>query len=350
MMTSRERVLTSIRHQLPDRMPVHVLGFDDVDSWYERFGVQDELELRRALGLDLAPNIAPEYVGPEVPKGWTMWGTKTHMGNVGYSQTRGGHPLQNALTVGDIDKHSWPSADVWDYTSLRRKAAKSGELARPLRVLGEPLFCNVLDLFGMEQGMMRLHTDPVLVEAAVAHILDYYLEALNRSMDAAGDTLDICWYWDDFATQRGLMISPEHWRRFFAPGYRRIIDTVKSHGLIVWFHACGSFVEVLPDLVDMGIDVWETCQVHLEGNDPAFLKREFGQEIAFYGAINTQYTLPFGSVAEVRKEVRERIDVLGVGGGYICGTDHTVRPEVPVENLLALIDEAKTYRNPKCVR
>ena len=144
------------------------------------------------------------------------------------------------------------------------------------------------------------------------------------------------------------MISPEHWRRFLLPTYRRVFDLAKSVGMKVWFHSCGSFVEVLPDLIDIGMDVWETCQVHLDGNDPRRLKREFGSHITFYGAISTQQTLPFGLASDVRGEVRERIRVLGRGGGYICGPDHTIRPEVPVENVLALFDEAKSYRHSQC--
>ena len=97
----------------------------------------------------------------------------------------------------------------------------------------------------------------------------------------------------------------------------------------------------MPDLIDMGMDVWETTQVHLPGNEPEVLKKEYGKDICFYGAINTQQTLPFGTPDEVRAEVRKRIRVLGKGGGYIVGGDHAILPDVPIENVLAMIDEAK---------
>jgi uroporphyrinogen decarboxylase len=202
----------------------------------------------------------------------------------------------------------------------------------------------------MEETMAKMHTHPEVVEAAISHIADYVLEVSARCLKCADGLVDIFWYGDDFATQSGMMISPELWRKLFRPVYGQIFALAKTKGFPVWFHSCGSFVDVLPDLIDIGMDVWETCQVHLKGNDPRYLKREFGNHIAFCGAVNTQQTLPFGSTSDVRREVRERIRMLGQGGGYICGPDHTVRPEVPVENLVALFDEAKKYRDPQCTR
>jgi len=118
----------------------------------------------------------------------------------------------------------------------------------------------------------------------------------------------------------------------------------KDDGMKVWFHCCGTFRPVIPDLIDIGMDVWETVQVHLPGNEPEVLKREYGKDITFFGAINTQRTLPYGTEEEVRAEVRERIRVLGKGGGYICGGDHTILPDVPMANVFAMIDEARKAR------
>ncbi len=139
------------------------------------------------------------------------------------------------------------------------------------------------------------------------------------------------------------MISPEHWRRFLKPTYRKVFELLKSYGLKVWFHSCGQFRPVMSDLIDIGMDVWETVQTHLPGNEPEILKREYGEHITFYGGISTQRTLPFGTVDDVRREVRERIRVLGRGGGYIVGPDHGIMPDVPVENVLAMFDEARKF-------
>jgi uroporphyrinogen decarboxylase len=120
----------------------------------------------------------------------------------------------------------------------------------------------------------------------------------------------------------------------------RLFALAKSYGKVVWYHCCGAMSELLPDLIDMGMDILEPCQVHLPGMAPERLKRDFGKEVVFYGAINTQRTLPFGTEEDVRREVRERIRVLGSDGGYIVGPDHTVNRDVPPQNVVALYDEA----------
>jgi uroporphyrinogen decarboxylase len=137
------------------------------------------------------------------------------------------------------------------------------------------------------------------------------------------------------------MISPESWRKFLKPTYKRLFELIKSYNLKVWFHSCGTFRPVMPDLIDIGMDIWETVQAHLEGNDPRELKKEFGNDLTFFGAINCQKTLPFGSPEDVRKEVRERVSTLGKGGGYICGPDHSIQANMPAENLIALYDEIR---------
>lgn len=346
-MNSRERVLASINHEIPDVIPVYVMAIESPEALYEQFRVSTDEDLRIALGIDIQP-IWPEYAGPEIPNGLTIWGTGSCLGNAGYSESRGGHPLRDATSIRDVERHSWPSAQNMNYSRLEQRAKDSGDLASMLCPGWEPVFCRILDLFGMEEAMVKMHTHPAVVEAAVAHIAEYVLELAERSLECTEGYADIFCFGDDFAMQNGMIISSEHWRKLLKPVYSQVFALAKAKGVPVWFHSCGSFVDVLPDLIDIGMDVWETCQVHLKGNDPSYLKREFGSHIAFYGAVNTQQTLPFGSTSDVRREVRERVAVLGRGGGYICGPDHTVRPEVPVENLLALIDEAKKCRDPQC--
>jgi uroporphyrinogen decarboxylase len=200
----------------------------------------------------------------------------------------------------------------------------------------------LFELFGLEESLYMLHLQPKILEAAVARLESFVMEFTRRLLEAAQGEAEIFWYGDDFATQRSMMMSPEHWRKFFKPTYGRIFELAKAYGLKVWFHSCGTFRPVLPDLIDIGMDVWETAQVHLPGNEPEVLKREYGQHIAFFGAIDTQQTLPFGTPEEVRALVRERIRVLGKDGGYICGPDHNILPDVPMDNVFAMLDEAAT--------
>lgn len=198
----------------------------------------------------------------------------------------------------------------------------------------------------MEEGLIKIHTHPHIVRSILNKICNFYIKFIDKLVAECGNYLDFISLGDDFAGQRGLLISPHQWRKFLKPLYEKLFTKVKEHGLKIWFHACGTFREVLPDLVDMGLDVWETIQIHLPGNDPSELKKEFGRYITFAGGINTQEILPNASPKRIRREVREVAEILGHDGGYICGPDHRVQSDVPVKNLLALYNEATKYNSP----
>lgn len=369
METSRERILSAIDHTQPDTTPVHIMGFENTEQWLESVGATDDFDLRDKLGLDIRAAGAI-YRGPNAERGLTVWGTEQDAGGyegAGYSGVRS-YPLAGATSVADIERFTWPDPNDFDYEiaaevlrtvperarCVRAAYALQGGLAREETTRGAglrssvrdsgwlPIACTLFELFGLEEALIMLHTEPKITEAAVAQIEAFVLEYARRLFEATQGEAELFWFGDDFSTQRSIMMSPEHWRRFFKPTYKKVFELAKGYGLKVWFHSCGTFRPVL-DLIDIGMDVWETVQVHLPGNEPDVLKREFGQDIAFYGAINTQKTLPFGTPEDVRAEVRERIRVLGKGGGYICGSDHGILPDVPVANVLAMIDEARAF-------
>ncbi|MEE9400129.1 MAG: uroporphyrinogen decarboxylase family protein [Dehalococcoidales bacterium] len=371
METSKQRVLAAINHIQPDTTPVHIMGFEGIERWLELFGAEDDFELRIKMGLDLQ-TARPIYSGPNIERGVTIWGTEPNVSGYagfGYSQAGKSYPLAGAGSVVDIERFAWPDPDDFDYEIVartlkaapgkacvirpqytvqqdgytREDAARGGGLVPSIRASGAwmPILCGLFELFGLEETLIKFHAEPKIIEATITHVEAFILEFSRRQLEATRGMADIFWYGDDFATQRGILISPEHWRRFLKPTYKKVFELAKSYGVKMWFHGCGTFRPVLPDLIDIGMDVWETVQVHLPGNEPEVLKREYGQDITFYGAVNSQYTLPFGTPEEVRKEVRERIRVLGKGGGYICGADHTILPDVPVDNVLALLEEAR---------
>jgi uroporphyrinogen decarboxylase len=335
----RERVLAAAGHTRPDRTPVSCGRIDDMDHWRERFSVADEEELRTLFGLDTRKT---SYSGIfRTAPGLTIWGSSDDWES-GYNVRPGGFPLEAVETTAGVERHRWPDPGDVDYAELRRRQAGIDARYASILSLGfQPPFCTLLDLFGMEQAMVMMHQEPRVIEAALAHIEAFLLPEMALAMEACAGLAQFFWCGDDFSTQRGMMLSPDSWRRFLKPIYRKMFDLVTSHGLSVWFHSCGTFRPVLPDLVDMGMGVWETVQVHLEGNDPAELKREFGSRITFFGAVSCQHTLPFGTPDDVRREVRERARVLGRGGGYICGPDHSIQKNMPAENIAALFDEAR---------
>ena len=340
-MNHRERVLAAVRHETPDRIPI---------SW---LALENPAPLLEHLGLDpvLGNDGLGDYFGADV-RMLSAVQADDMFGNAGHGKPYGldlhRKPFYNAESVKEIEDYAWPSVDALDFRSLvsYSKNHNFENSAEHAICIGNwtPVFCEVCDFFTMERTLLLLYENPKLIEAAVARIEAFYLEYCKRLLKSAAGRAQFFHMWDDFSSQRGLLMSPDTWRKFFKPTVQKMFAMAKAEGLYVWFHSCGVITEVMPDLIDMGMDVWETVQAHLEGNDPAFLKKKFGDAITFNGGVSTQSVLPFGTPAQVRAEARERMRVLGESGGYICGPDHMIKRETPLENTLALYDEIHTFR------
>lgn len=341
-MQSRQRALSAVNHEEPDRCPVFLNRVDDIDYWRKNLGITTDDDLRTMLGCDFRKNSYSSIF--KLEEGKTVWGIDNNW-DAGYNSLRSSIPFKYADTIAQIESYKWPTADNIDYNLLKQIVSEMDPQAARILSLGFlPPFDTVLDLFGMEEGLIALYECPEVIEAALAHIGDYLYETTRRALQSCAADVDFFWMGDDFSSQRGMMISPLLWRKLLLPIYKRIFGLVKSYSVKVWFHSCGTFRPVMDDLIDAGMDVWETVQAHLPGNEPAELKREYGAHITFYGGINSQETLPFGTTEDVRREVRERFKVFGKGGGYICGVDHSIQRNIPAENIVALYDEAK-----KCI-
>lgn len=341
IMNSKERVIAAVGHRNTDRIPLDIRQIEDIGYWTETFKVKDEWEIRKLFGIDIRrPRSSGIYFIDNDKSIWKNIGYK----NEEDSGIKGRFPLSSVETVQEIEKYAWPTAEIINFAEIKKRLDSfSPEYAKSLSVGWIPVFCTLMDLFGMEDTMLRMYDTPEIIEACIERIEYLLLTSMKRLLDLCADDAVFFWCGDDFATQNSIMISPDCWRKFLKPTYKKMFELIKSYHLKVWFHSCGTFRPVLPDLVDIGMDVWESVQFHLKGNEPEVLKREFGKHITFFGGISTQGVLPFGTPEEVRKQVRERIKILGQDGGYICGPDHSVQKNIPAQNLWALFDEAKKY-------
>jgi uroporphyrinogen decarboxylase len=340
-MNARERVLAALSKKQPDRLPAFCGRIDDLSYWLEHFNVKSERELRALWGLDCQKMSYGDAF--RLQPGKTVWGCDDDW-DAGYSSEKQA-PLANAESVAEVERHAWPTIDQVEFDNISRAIAQMDPARARIGSIGfQAVFCTLCDLFGMEGTMVNMHVNGGLIEAAVERIGDFLYETIDRILNENAQNIDFFWWGDDFSTQRGMMIAPETWRRFLKPTYLKIFRLIKSHGVLVWFHSCGSFAPVIGELVDGGMDVWETVQAHLDGNEPASLKEKYGKDLAFFGAINCQNTLPFGTPEDVRKEVRERFRVLGRDGGYIVGPDHSLQKNMPWQNIEALFDEAMKCR------
>jgi uroporphyrinogen decarboxylase len=185
-------------------------------------------------------------------------------------------------------------------------------------------------LRGMEQAMLDMSADPELIGAMFARCADF---------------AEMLWTGDDVASQQSLLISPAMWRRLIKPHLARILAVGKRRGLWVAHHCCGALRPIIPDLIEIGLDVLNPVQADCPGMDPLELKREFGRELAFMGGVDTVGVLPHGSVDDVRRATARLIEGMAAdGGGYILAASHTVPPETPDDNIFAMYAEAGLSR------
>ena len=339
-MNPRERELTAIRHEIPDRIPVDVIAIENQPQIAELLQI-DQGAVYGELGID-GRIISAGYLGKVREQidcvGFTEWGTP----NTGDYGTARANPLADASSISEIEGYPWPDIEQYDFAHAGEMAKLWGTEYALRGPYWKPLFCRVCDLFGMEEAMVKMAIQPKIFEAALEQVFIIIYEFCERLITSCGDALPILCLGDDFATQRGLMLSPEHWRRYLKPRFAEIFSMAKRHGKFVWFHSCGDITSVLPDLIDIGMDVWETVQLHTLPISAEQLKCEYGKHITFFGGVNTQ-RLPFVTSKEIRDEVRKCIEILGKGGGYICGPDHHIKPDVSAENVVALFKAAREF-------
>jgi len=343
-MTPRERALAALHHEVPDVIPTHIFNVLEWERRAEYFGVRTLDQLADKLGNTIVIHTPP-YEGQEPGQAVhvlpALWGvpdeyTTTYTDSIP-------RPLANAETVADVDAFPWPSPAGFDFAAMRERLLADTTHAR-LSVRWMPVFSRLCELFGMEQAMVNLHWNRPVIEAALAHLDEFYTEFFTSMLEVCGDQIDIFGQGDDFADNRGLLIRPDLWRSLFKPLYAKYLGMGKARGLPTLMHSCGRIVEVLPDLIDNGLDAWQTVQTHLPGQGPELLKKEFGRHLTFVGAIDSTNILWKATPSQVREHVRRQIEFLGEGGGYICASDHTIFPEVPDENVEAMFAAAGEFR------
>ena len=337
----RDRELAAIRHEVPDRIPVDAIAVENAEAVAAYSGIEQK-DVYRYLGCD-GRLVSIGYNGD--PATGTQKPERNEWGALSGAAYGSAHvyPLAGVTEPAAIDRYAWPDTSRYDYAAAARTAK---DLATEYAVRGpywQPLFCRVCSLTGMETALLWMLRDPHLFEAALEAVFQRVYALCDDYVRHCGRHLDILCLGDDFASQRGMMFSPELWRKFLKPRYARLFEIGKAAGKFVWFHSCGDITAVLPDLIDIGMDVWETVQLHTLPVSAEELKRDYGKHITFFGGVNTQ-KLPFRTPTEVADDVNRCIDALGAGGGYICGPDHHLRTDVPPANTVALFETACTYR------
>ena len=353
-MTPKERVRRALRHQPTDRVPVDLWATPETFvGLRRRLGVATDEEVLLALGVDIRV-AGPRYTGPELPASEAgavrdLWGVERKPVLAGAAQYLevSRCPLADVETVAEVDAYAWPDPQAYDFDEVARQAEAAGEcyvvnVGHRLNRTGVLKCASYLR--GMEQFLTDLALRPDLARAIIRHVTEHYLIHNEGLFRAARGLVDAFLMGDDFGTQTGLLVSLPMWREFFADSLRAFADLAHAYGLTVMLHSCGAVREIFDDLIGLGIEVLNPVQVRAAGMDIAELKRDFGARVSFYGAIDIQETLPRGTLTEVEREVARTIGVLGAGGGYILSPTHSIQPDTPVENILAVYRQAGSMR------
>ena len=340
-MTPRERWRAVLDRRLPDRIPMDYWSTPEADDKLAKhLRVNSIDEARQQLHVDQPITVTGRYVGPALPPdtdpfGCTFREIKYETGVYGEVAS---HPLAAYETVDEIRRdYAWPSPDWYDYSHLPKEIA--GKEDRPIRGGGSEPFLRYCYLRGLEQGMMDLVAAPDIVDYCLEVLFELAYQNTIRTYEAIPGQVMITYVAEDLGSQTDLLFSPEFIRRFLLPRMKRIMDLAHSAGACVFTHSDGAVRKIIPDLIDIGMDVLNPVQWRCAGMDREGLKKDFGDRVVFHAGVDNQYTIPFGTVEEVRQEVRDNLRILGDGGGYVLGPCHNIQSVGPAENVVAMYRE-----------
>lgn len=346
MLTARHRWLALLAGKTPGKVLCDYWATAEVTNRLLReLGCATERALFERLGVDKLVLLGPSHpLAKEdtwhTQSLWSIW--HVEVTNISYGEGLGSYeeaasnPLGKAETAADVDKFDWPDPAMFDYEGMRAKCAAW----QGYPILGgcyEPfyLYCR---LRGMEQALTDLADNPSVAEAALERIYQIHECIIRRTLETARGLIDFIYVAEDLGTQNTLLMSPATFRRFLKPAMRRMIDLAHSLGVKVMHHDDGAIRPLLPDLIEIGIDVLNPIQWRCPGMDREGLARDFGKFLIFHGGVDNQHTLPFGSAEDVKREVADNIRIFSKGKGYIVAPCHNLQPNTPTANILALYE------------
>ena len=253
-------------------------------------------------------------------------------------------PLGEADSTEEIVGYDhWPSADWFDYATIGEQCARIRNAGRVVVFMGDRLnrlaqLKPACYLRGFEQVFIDMVENAELASALFGRITEFYLEYGRRILEAGKGAIDILCTGDDFGSQNASLISPSMWKAFLKPGFQAFVELGRQHGSQVMHHTCGSVSTLIPDMIECNLDILQSLQPEAADMDPRSLKSRFGDKLCFQGGISIQKILPHGSAEEVRRHVKNVLEEMSPGGGYIACTSHNIQADTPISNLAALFE------------
>lgn len=242
--------------------------------------------------------------------------------------------------VADIEAFSWPNPDYVDLTQTFAQIEQINKLDMAVfSGMWAPFFHDLCDFFGMENYFLKMYTHPAVVEAATNKIMDFYLEINRRIYQQAATRIDTVFFGNDLGSQYNLLIGPHEFKTFVLPYIKQIVGQAKDFDLNVVMHSCGSIFDIIPDLIEAGIDGLHPLQAKAANMGAINLAKNFKNDFVFIGGVDTQDLLPFSKPEQIKDQVRRLKDILG--GKFVVSPSHeALLPNVPLENALAMRDAA----------
>ena len=379
-MNPRERVMLALNHKEPDRIAID-LGGSICSSIHKK----SYLELKKYLGMEVDEIIMADYIQQlpyldedllerfevdfrmvQLPAAtvpdleifedgdyWAFidrWGSKLHMpkdGGLYFDWVE--FPIKETSMTA-LDRYQWPRPDPPEHIDQLQTQAKhlyenTDYALVGSGVIGGGIFEQPARTMGLENFLISLLTDPKFADRFMERITEIYIESCNTYLDQIGKYLQVFTYWDDVNSQDGWLISPDIYRKMIKPKQRRLVEAIKKKtDAKIYYHGCGAVFDLIPDLIEIGFDIINPVQVSAAGMDTQVLKRTYGEDIVFWGGgVDTQNTLPFGTPEEVAEEVKQRIDDLAAGGGFVFAPVHNIQADVPPQNIVAAFETALEY-------
>jgi uroporphyrinogen decarboxylase len=373
-MSRRERVITALRHIEPDRVPMSMtITIDAYNNLKKYMGIELEEKSKvgrwtdvtihpfvaEKLGLDVlrvdmgSPKKRPKSNDPNILiDEWQVEWKKVNLPDGSYYYEMCKHPLADA-TLKDLNDFQWPDPNdeglIEGVEERFRDLRQNTDFAITTKI-GGAVFELATYMVGMQRWYTALAEDPDFTYALMAKIADIQAQIDILGLQKVGQYVDILRLsGEDMGTQQGPLISVAMFRKLVRPHLEKVWKVAKTElnkrnpdGKIM-LHSCGSVRPFMRDWADMGLDVLDPIQPRPKNMDTAAIKADVGDRLAFHGGVDIQYVLPFGTVEEVRQEVRQRIKDLAPGGGYILAPAHNVQSDVPPRNLVAMRDAVEEF-------
>jgi uroporphyrinogen decarboxylase len=352
-MTSKERVLSTFAHAVPDRVPVNYDANPGIDARLkDRLGIgrEDHDGLLEVLGVDFRAIGAP-YTGPTLHENVPgrqvdpVWGIRRRW----IEHDSGGYWDYCDFPLKDADEEQvaqWPmpSADDFDYSGLVESCKRREQYALYLGNPGLGCIINTAGFFrGMEQTFVDLITDDAAGLLLIDRFLKVHMETTERALEKVGKLVDFIWMGEDLGTQLGTLISMALFKKHILPRHREFLDLAKAYNLPVMLHTCGSSSWTYEEYIKAGLKAVDTLQPEAGNMCPEYLKKTFGGRLVFHGCISTAGPVAYGSVEDVRQNVLETLEIMMPGSGYCFAPTHSLQDNTPTENAVEMYRAAHLY-------